>query len=150
MEEFKPFKIYFFSLDGKLPRWYPALSRAFSDYGVNVVPVEVRDLSTVIEDEKSHIIFSETGFYGKKIFQKGLKGYLGFSIRNTSNFFHHISSFAMDKDKLNLKQKNKTYFYYRMPFTPDVFASHVSSFFYETQEEKYKWPGGKRARLPNG
>lgn len=145
------FKIYFLSLEGKLPKWYPNLSLEFSKFGVSLIPIDFKDFKYILEEERCHIILSETGFYGKNLFKKSLKGFLGFSIRNTSNYFHHISSFAMDRDKYDLKQKNKKkYYYYRMPFAPEVFAQHISSFLIETLEEKFNWPGGKRAKLPNG
>lgn len=141
-------KIYFLALDGRLPNWYTALSQYFSDYDINLVPIEMNDLKHLGPDRNISLIMSEISFYGNDVFDKAFSGFLGHIMKSGLYHIHHISSFAMSHEQVAIKRKTKKYYFYKMPFSINDFVNYVADKYFENLKNSTKWPGGKRAKLP--
>ncbi len=140
-------KIYYLHLETARPKWYERLAEYFTYQDIFLIPVNFNDLKEFAGNEKIHVIVSESSFEAKEAFERQNHGFLGFALRNNFFHIHHISSFQMTRDLVELRDK-KNYYFYKLPFSMAAFSLHVANEFFDSHQKVQKWPGGRRAKLP--
>ena len=133
-------------MEKKNPKWLKLMIKYFDYLKINVVTITYDELKDLPSSADTHLIVSESTLISKKRFIEAIKGYLGFALKNNLFSIHHISSFSAPE--LPLRNSTKSYYFYRMPFLIAPFCLQITQEFLQKNEEKTKWPGGKRAKLP--
>ncbi|MFN8370994.1 MAG: hypothetical protein U0T83_10280 [Bacteriovoracaceae bacterium] len=151
MEKSEIKKIFYLRMGTRLPDCYFQLSSFFKDRGITLVPVELNEFNEVNKKakEKPHLITIESNFLEKVELRKNLEGGLALSVKAKKIHFYHLTSFSPVNNLLSLKY-SYTYNYFPLPMQIKEIADKISNIYFEQFDNESKWPGGHRAKLPNG
>lgn len=141
------YKVYFLSLEDQLPEWYQLMQEYFKQLGVTLILTDIEEIKQLSQYHMIHIIISESTLISKAKFRKKMKEYLAFALQKNLVYVHHISSFTIQREFIELRNR-KHYYFYKMPFSIAPFCLHLLEEFLKADEEKWVWPGGRRAKLP--
>ncbi len=144
-------KIFYLRMGERLPECYFQLASFFKDRGITLVPVELTEFNEFNKKspDKPHLISIESSFFEKVELRKNLDSGLALSIKAKKLHFYHVTSFSPVNNLLSLKYSH-IYNYFHLPMQIKEIAQQISQIYFEQFDNESKWPGGHRAKLPNG
>ncbi|MFG1483016.1 hypothetical protein ABMA79_05480 [Halobacteriovorax sp. HFRX-2_2] len=123
------------------------MSRVFSEFGMKLVPMKLDDFKSIRMKEHQFVICCVRDIRALINYQKLLKRYMNFMLRQGSITLFEYSSFAITHDDAILKTKKV--FQERLPVSMFRMADRAGQeMFSKLVTNSSRWPGGKRAKLP--
>ncbi|AYF43323.1 MULTISPECIES: hypothetical protein [Halobacteriovorax] len=123
------------------------MSRVFSEFGIKLVPMKLGDFKSIRMREHQFIIASVRDIRSFVNYNKLLKRYLNYMLRQGSVTLFEFSSFSIVHDDSILKTKRV--FQERLPVSMFRMADLIGqNMFSKLVTNSSRWPGGRRAKLP--
>lgn len=123
------------------------MSRVFSEFGIKLVPMKLADFKSIRMREHQFVIACIRDIRSFSNYNILLKRYLNYMIRQGSVTLFEYSSFSIVHDDSILKTKRV--FQERLPVSMFHMADVAGrEMFSKLITNSSRWPGGRRAKLP--
>lgn len=123
------------------------MSRVFSEFGIKVVPMKLGDFKSIRMREHQFVIACIRDIRSFVNYNKLLKRYLNYMLRQGSVTLFEFSSFTIVHDDSILKMKRV--FQEKLPISMFRMADMAGQqMFSRLVTNSSKWPGGRRAKIP--
>ena len=135
-------------------QWKPKLGDDFihlaarlRQVNISLVPVKPGEIDFFLSKRKVPVILITKTIAQYHKFQEFKKRHFDFYLKSGKIRILHLTSFKEVEDYASFKPR-KDYIVLRLPLMADHIISQVLKEFSGTDQESERWPGGRRARLP--
>ena len=139
--------LFFLQLSEKLPEEFIHLSYQLSQYSINLIPIKFKDLKEIKMESGNKMLVLTKNLATRDLFLKMRVRILDFYLKNKNIQIFHLSSFGHLGPTDTSKVKDY-YTYYQLPCKMSDIVSLLVIKVFKDKKTLYKWPGGKRAKLP--
>lgn len=123
------------------------MSRVFSEFGIKLVPMKLDDFKSLRVHQHQFVIACVRDIRSFINYNKLLKRYLNYMLRQGSVTLFEFSSFSIVHDDSILKKK--CIFQERLPVSMFRMADLIGQqMFSKLMTSSSRWPGGRRAKIP--
>ncbi len=131
----------------KLNRDFFIFHHYFQLYGVKIIPIFPGQLSDLIKGSRPFVISVVKDIKSYFVFSSFRKSFLDHALLNNRLTLYEVTSFS---SMIFVKRPGKelNYFSYKLPQSFDDLSSKILYLFLTSKRDSQKWPGGKRATLP--
>jgi hypothetical protein len=139
--------IFYMKYSEKMSRDFFIFHNFFQKYGVKLVPIYPSQLPQLIKGKKPFVLSIVKDLQSQSVFESFRKKFLDYALVNARLTLYEITSFS----KMILATKpggEKNYFSFKLPQSYEELSNQVLYEFFSTKKVSKKWPGGKRATLP--
>lgn len=139
--------VLYLQFEQKLDEKFLYLSRVFSQFGMQLVPISISDFKALKIKKHEYVLASVRDINSIKEYRKLLKRYLNYFLRTGKVTLFEFSSFETHHDSRFLKEGKL--FQERLPVSMFQISELIGRTIYQDVTTKSKtWPGGRKARLP--
>lgn len=140
--------VLYLQFEKKLDEKFLYLSRVFNQFGMQLVPISVRDFKALKVKSHEYVVANVRDINSFKEYRILLKRYLNYFLRTGKITLFEYSSFETLHDTRFLKE-GKVY-QERLPVSMFQMTELIGRTIYQDLTSKSKaWPGGRKARLPS-
>ena len=143
------FEVHFLALENNPPKWYYFIHNYLAQLGTTTILSNFLTIKEMAKKKRVEFIISESTLLAKRRFEQNIKHQLPLLLRKGVLSVHHISSFAIRQEFIQLRNR-KHYYLYQMPFNLATFCQCLQAEFINPDETNLQWPGGRKAGLPMG
>jgi hypothetical protein len=139
--------IFYMKYSEKLNKDFFIFHSFFQEYGVKLIPIYPGQLPQLIKGKKPFIISVVKDLQSKTVFEAFRKNFLDYALINAGLTVYEITSFS----KMLLRNKpggEINYYSYKLPQAYSELSNQVLYEFFNAKKTSKRWPGGKRATLP--
>jgi hypothetical protein len=139
--------LFFLNLSTNLPSYYYKLAGMFTQFNIQLVPIDAKDLGTFAQNQKIFLLMIIDS-QGKKIQTDAIKvNSMAQLFRFNRIHLFEVSSFTpLFQERLGRGKVEKNYFYYSLPQAFNELVGEVIEDFFEANKVENVWPGGKRPK----
>lgn len=123
------------------------LAKLFARKGFQLVPVTSDELSELTQDKDNFLLVLTLNLSSFKKFNLKRKKFINFALKSRKLSLFHLNSFGEIKE-LSSSYKIKDYKSVSPPVSYDHLVDLVVEYFLHKMSKVERWPGGRRARLP--
>ncbi|MCK5074101.1 MAG: hypothetical protein KAQ98_11795 [Bacteriovoracaceae bacterium] len=140
--------IFFLQLGKNLPTYYYQFASHFSKWDITVVPIKIEELLDVKKGHRiPHIVVVVPDLETAAMYVRLQERIINFSLKTKRFYLHDVNSFGRISIFKNIARLN-VYQYFELPVNISDIAGNIAEFYYSTDKDNQKWPGGRRAKLP--
>lgn len=140
--------VLYIQLEQKLDEKFLNLSAQFSRYGMTLIPISPEEFKELPMTDVEYVMCVVRDIASLKRYKELLKRYMNFCVRSKKVTLFELSSFEVIHDPNVIK--TRMLFQERLPVSIfqiiDLIGSRI---YHDRMEQSKKWPGGRRARLPD-
>jgi hypothetical protein len=126
---------------------YFVLAKLFARKGFQLVPVDMEELSALTQDKNNFLLVLTLNLTAFRKFNLKRKKFINFALKSRKLSLFHLNSFGEIKE-LNNSYTIKGYKTLSPPVKYQKLVDLVEEYYLERVTKEEKWPGGRRARLP--
>jgi hypothetical protein len=139
--------VLYLQFENKLDEKFLYLSRIFNQFGIQLVPISLKDFKALKVKNHEYVIACVKDVNSFKEYRKILKRYLNYFLRTGKITLFEFSSFETLHDTRFLKEGKV--FQERLPVSMFQITELIGRTIYQNLTVKSKvWPGGRKVRLP--
>lgn len=139
--------MFFLLLTPKLPKYFFAFAKFFSELNIKLIPISLDDLMTVSKGKKNYIIVVNRDIQSNAVFRRMRRRYLDMALINNKFTLFEISSFDRSFF-LSDKNKKGIYHHFKLPEEVENICEKIYEVIYNDRKSQQTWPGGKRGTVP--
>jgi len=139
--------ILFAQWENKISDDFIRLAAEFKSFGITLVPVKLQELDHFLNRRQVPVIILTKTIKQYQTFQALRKKHIDFYLKTKKIRLFHLNSFGEIDVYRPLKQKGH-YVSLNLPCKFRDVAIRVLSEYIENNIEDKRWPGGRRAKLP--
>lgn len=140
--------VFYWDGSGQVTPQFVSLSQKMRGWGITLVPVNSKELPNLVDGKERVLICVTSSLKQNEDYQLFKHTYLKFAVLNKKIRLVHCSSFGMEDDFRSVLRTGG-YSFHPLPLTTTYIAGKAASIYYSEELQEKRWPGGKRARLPD-
>lgn len=138
--------VFYLRLSPKLDRKFIALDAQFKNYGLNLIPVDFKNLCNITKNSlKANVIVLVKNQREMELYNKHIRKLMKMMIVCQRVQLFQVSSFSTC-NHFDLGRKDN-YHFYQLPETRTNLCEQIISQIMDTPETKNVWPGGRSPRV---
>jgi hypothetical protein len=139
--------IFYMRYSKKLNKDFFVFHSFFQKYGVKLVPIYPKQMPELIKGKAPFIISIVKDLQSKSVFDSFRKKFLDYALVSGSLTVYEITSFS----KMILCKRpsgDVNYYSFKLPQSFEELSNQILFKYFTKKKISKKWPGGKRATLP--